>query len=192
MNKAVFLDRDGTLIEDVGYLSDEKNIRILSGAAEAVQIFNKAGFKTVMVTNQAAIARGIISEDRFGEINSEIIARFSFLGARFDAVYYCPHHPKEGKGEYLLECSCRKPLPGMLLKAAEELDLDLSRSFMIGDRSKDIEAGIKAGCKTVLVPTDGVGITEEKKSLHPDYRARNILAAAKWVIGRQRETEGVN
>ncbi|MFA5104546.1 MAG: HAD family hydrolase, partial [Candidatus Margulisiibacteriota bacterium] len=182
MNKAVFLDRDGTLIEDVGYLSDEKDIRLLIGAAEAVSSLGKAGFKTVMITNQAAIARGIISESRFGEINAKVLSQFLSHGAGFDGVYYCPHHPTEGKGKYLAKCSCRKPFPGMILKAAKELGLDLSRSFMIGDRYKDIEAGINAGCKTVLVPTAGVKNAEEKSSARPDHLAKNILEAAEWVI----------
>ena len=144
MNKAVFLDRDGTLIEDVGYLSHEKDISLIDGAAEAVHNLKNAGFKTVMITNQAAIARGIITEDRFKEINSQILAEFSHKGAEFDGVYYCPHHPTAGKGKYLVNCSCRKPLPGMLLKATKDLDLDLNNSFMIGDKDIDIECGANA------------------------------------------------
>ncbi len=182
MNKAVFLDRDGTLIEDVGYLSNEKDISLIEGAAEAVHDLKNAGFKTVMITNQAAISRGIITEDRFKEINAQILSEFSKKGADFDGVYYCPHHPTEGKGKYLVNCSCRKPLPGMLLKAAQELDLDLAGSFMIGDKDIDIEAGAKAGCKTALVLTGYGNSSKNSPRAKPDHISANILDASQWVL----------
>lgn len=152
-DEAVFLDRDGTLIEEVNYLSRMGQVRLIPGAAGAVRRVNEAGARVVVVTNQAGVARGYFPESRVAEIHAHLSAMLSEQGARVDAYYYCPHHATEGVGEFRVNCECRKPKPGMLRDAARDLGLDLSRSWMIGDKVCDLKAGAAAGCRTVLVQT---------------------------------------
>ncbi len=160
-DEAVFLDRDGTLIEEVNYLSRVEQVRLLPGAAEAVRRVNEAGVRVVVVTNQAGVARGYFPEDRVAEVHAHLSAVLGERGARIDTYYYCPHHAESGVGAYKVDCDCRKPKPGMLRTAARELGLDLSRSWMIGDKVCDLKAGAAAGCRTVLVKTGyGAGVTE--------------------------------
>lgn len=151
--EAVFLDRDGTLIEEVNYLSAPEQVRLISGAAEAVRRVNEAGVLVVVVTNQAGVARGYFPEGRVAEVHAHLSALLAEGGAKIDAYYHCPHHPTEGVGPYRVACACRKPEPGLLLTAARELGIDLSRSWMIGDKLCDARAGEAAGCRTVLVRT---------------------------------------
>jgi D-glycero-D-manno-heptose 1,7-bisphosphate phosphatase len=160
-DEAVFLDRDGTLIEEVNYLSRVEQVRLIPGAAAAVRRVNAAGARVVVVTNQAGVARGYFPEERVAEVHAHLSALLSTQGARVDAFYYCPHHAAEGVGAFKVDCDCRKPKPGMLRAAARDLDLDLSRSWMIGDKVCDLTAGAAAGCRTVLVQTGyGAGVTE--------------------------------
>jgi D-glycero-D-manno-heptose 1,7-bisphosphate phosphatase len=151
--EAVFLDRDGTLIEEVNYLATPEQVLLLPGAADAVRRLNDAGVLVVVVTNQAGVARGYFPESRVGAVHAHISALLAECGARIDAFYHCPHHPTAGVGAYRVVCECRKPKPGLLLTAARELDIDLSRSWMIGDKPCDAEAGIAAGCRAILVRT---------------------------------------
>lgn len=151
--EAVFLDRDGTLIEEVNYLSSPEQVRVFPGAAAAVRRWNEAGVKVIVVTNQAGVARGYFPESRIAEIHAHLSAVLAESGAVIDAYYHCPHHATHGVGEYRIACSCRKPSPGMLLTAAKEHGLDLSRSWMVGDKLCDVKAGAAAGCRTVLVRT---------------------------------------
>ncbi len=151
--EAVFLDRDGTLIEEVHYLSAPEQVRLIPGAAEAVRRLNAAGVLVVVVTNQAGVAREYFPESRVAEVHAHLSALLAERGAHIDAYYYCPHHPTEGIGAYRVACECRKPKPGLLLTAACELDIDLSRSWMIGDKPCDAEAGTAAGCRAVPVRT---------------------------------------
>jgi D-glycero-D-manno-heptose 1,7-bisphosphate phosphatase len=158
---AVFLDRDGTIIDEVNYLSRVEQVRLLPGAAGAIRRWNAAGVRVVVVTNQAGVARGMFPEVRVGEVHAHLSAVLAAAGARVDAYYYCPHHATAGVGEYRVACDCRKPRPGMLLAAARDLGLDLSRSWMVGDKPCDLEAGAAAGCRTVLVRTGyGAGLTD--------------------------------
>ncbi|HET6575369.1 MAG TPA: HAD family hydrolase [Fimbriiglobus sp.] len=152
-DEAVFLDRDGTLIEEANYLSRVEQVRLIPGAAEAVRRVNAVGARVVVVTNQAGVARGYYPEDRVAAVHAHLSAVLGEQGARVDAYYYCPHHATEGIGAFRIECDCRKPKPGMLRAAARDLGLDLSRSWMIGDKVCDLEAGAAAGCRTVLVRT---------------------------------------
>jgi D-glycero-D-manno-heptose 1,7-bisphosphate phosphatase len=156
---AVFLDRDGVLIEEVGYLADPRQVVLIPGAGAAVAAINRAGIPVVLVTNQAGIARGYLSEARLAEIHQRLSALLAEEGGKIDAIYYCPHHPTEGIAPYRLQCSCRKPQPGMLLQAATELAVDLPRSTMIGDKLSDLEAGVRAGCRSILVRTGYGGET---------------------------------
>lgn len=143
---AVFLDRDGTIIEEVNYLARPEQVKLLPGAAEAIREWNAAGVLVIVVTNQAGVARGYFPESRIAEVHARLDALLAECGARIDAYYYCPHGPDDG-------CECRKPRPGMLLVAAREHDIDLARAWVIGDKVSDADAGRAAGCRAVLVRT---------------------------------------
>ncbi|MCK9169253.1 MAG: HAD-IIIA family hydrolase [Treponema sp.] len=149
--KAVFLDRDGTLNKDVGFLTDIDKMELIPGAADAVRKINESGYLAVVVTNQPVIARGELTFEQLQEINSKLETLLGKEGAYIDALYFCPHHPDRGfPGErpaYKCSCTCRKPNPGMLLKAAADFNIDLSLSYMAGDSKRDVEAGQNAGCK---------------------------------------------
>jgi D-glycero-D-manno-heptose 1,7-bisphosphate phosphatase len=140
--RAVFLDRDGTLIEDVGYLSDPDAVEFVDGAIEGLRALRDQGFALVLVSNQSGIARGLISKEQAEAVHERFAAALTAAGIALDATCYCPHGPDEG-------CACRKPLPGLIRDAAAALDLDLERSFMVGDNDVDVEAGRRAGCKTI-------------------------------------------
>ena len=142
---AVFLDRDGTLIEDPGYLSDPREVRLLPGAADAVRALNEAGIPVVIVTNQSGIGRGYYSESQFRSVQAELDRRLAEFGARVDAVYFCPHAPGRER------CECRKPGTGLFRQAAEELGLELPRCLYVGDRVRDVEPGLALGGNVILV-----------------------------------------
>ena len=160
MVRAVFLDRDGTINVEKDYLFRIDEFEFIPGAVEAVLQFNRAGFLVVVVTNQSGVARGYYSEHDVENLHRFIASELQKKGARVDAWFYCPHHP-EGRGSYSLPCSCRKPLPGMLKDAARRHQIDLDASIMIGDKRADIEAGIAAGCRSILVRT-GYGAGEDR------------------------------
>lgn len=153
MHEAVFLDRDGTMIEEVNYLSSPEQVRLIPGTVEAIRRWNGLGVKVVVVTNQAGVARGYFPESRVAEVHSHLSAVLAEGGATIDAYYHCPHHPDHGVGEFRIDCDCRKPAPGMLLWAARDLGIDLTRSWMIGDKLSDLWAGAAVGCRTLLVRT---------------------------------------
>src|SRR5947209_5902158 len=136
---ALFLDRDGVIIEEVHYLAEVGQVRLLAGAAEAIARVNRAGVPVVVVTNQAGVARGLFPEERVHEVHEHLLSLLSRWGARVDRFYHCPHHPTAGQGSYRSECACRKPRPGLLLRAAADLDLDLGRSVLVGDKVSDLE-----------------------------------------------------
>jgi D-glycero-D-manno-heptose 1,7-bisphosphate phosphatase len=149
--RAVFLDRDGTIIEDVDYLTDPEEVRVLPGVVGALRDLRAAGFLLIVVTNQSAVARGWLTEERLGAVHAELDRRLACGGARVDAYYYCPHLPDGSVPRYAVECACRKPAPGMLEAAAREHNVDLRRSYMVGDSVRDVEAGRRAGCRPILV-----------------------------------------
>jgi D-glycero-D-manno-heptose 1,7-bisphosphate phosphatase len=183
-NRAVFMDRDGTINEEVGFLSRMEQLRIYPQAYEAIRLINASGMKAVVVTNQSGIARGYFTEDFVRSVHDRINELIGAEGARIDGFYVCPHHPIYGNGIYKQRCPCRKPEPGLFLQAAEELHIDLTRSYMIGDMLKDIEAGKKAGVRGILVKT-GYGINIVRTDM-PAYIAEDILDAVKWIM-RDRE-----
>lgn len=156
--KAIFLDRDGTINKYVGFLRKEEEFELLPGVAEAIKIINKSGYLAVVVTNQPVIARGEVTYSQLENIHNKMETLLGKEGAYLDGIYFCPHHPHSGyEGEVKelkIDCDCRKPKPGMLLKAAEDLNIDLSQSCMVGDGENDIKAGKAAGCKTVLLNTE--------------------------------------
>lgn len=173
--EAVFLDRDGTIIEEVGYLARAEQVRLLSDADRAIRMWNDSGVRVIVVTNQAGVARGYFPESRVAEIHERLVELLAEAGARVDAFYYCPHHPVEGREPYRMDCACRKPKPGMLRSAARDWNLDLSRSWMIGDKACDARAGAAAGCRTILVRT-GHGARLEDTTAPGDWRLAGIVA----------------
>ena len=153
--KAVFLDRDGTINVYKGFLKNIDDFKLISGIAEAIKIINASGYLAIVVTNQPVIARGEVTWDELEEIHNKMETELGKQGAYLDAIYFCPHHPHKGyegeRPELKIECECRKPKPGMLMKAAEDFNVDLEKSWMIGDGENDVLAGKNAGCKTVLI-----------------------------------------
>jgi D-glycero-D-manno-heptose 1,7-bisphosphate phosphatase len=185
--RAVFIDRDGTLIEEAGYLNRLDRLTFFPFTVDAVRQLNRGGFTVLVITNQSGIARGIVSEDFVAAAHRYISERLEAGGAHADGFYYCPHHP-DGIVEALrVACDCRKPKPGLLRRAAEDLDLDLSRSFTIGDRWQDVEAGLAAGTRNVLVRT-GYGRSEEQDKppiQSADAIVDDLAAAAGWILAQR-------
>ena len=184
---AVFIDRDGTISEEVGYVNHVSRYRVFPFAAEAIRTLNEAGWLAVLVTNQAGVARGYFEEELIGRVHGRLAAELERGGARLDAVYYCPHHPSVGEPPYRLDCDCRKPRPGLIRRAAEELDVDLRRSWMVGDRYSDTELARNAGVRAAFVLT-GYGRGEYEHQGHawkhrPDLVAEDLLEAVKEIIG---------
>jgi len=153
-NRAVFLDRDGTLVEDVGYLTSAQALRLLPGTSEALRRLKSAGFLLIVVTNQSAIARGLLTEQELVRIHGALQEMLRVEGAEIDDFFHCPHLPGGKVALYAVACSCRKPQPGLLLRAARKWGVDLKRSFAVGDSERDVEAGKGAGCRTVLISAD--------------------------------------
>jgi D-glycero-D-manno-heptose 1,7-bisphosphate phosphatase len=183
---AVFLDRDGTLTEEVGYVNHPSRLKLLPRAAEAIRRLNAAGVAAVVVTNQAGIARGYFSEDVLHAVDEALRAELARAGARLDGLYACLHHPTEGHAPYRAQCECRKPKPGLLLRAARELGLDLARSTMVGDKASDLVPGRAVGAATVLVLTGyGLGEWEYRRAdfaVEPDHVAGDLLDAVDWAL----------
>ncbi len=188
-NIAVFLDRDGTINEEVGYLDSLDKLKIIPSAYEAIRLINLSGMKALVISNQAGVAKGFFTEEFVNLTHERLQADLLRMGASIDKFYYCPHHPTEGVGIYLRECRCRKPSPGMLLRAAQELNIDLTRSYLIGDRFRDMEAGKKVGVRGVLVKTGfGQGLLQDDgpdeatPEGKPEFIAEDILEAVQWVL----------
>ncbi|MDY6914579.1 MAG: HAD family hydrolase [Planctomycetota bacterium] len=182
-NKAVFLDRDRTLMEDPGYVSDPDSVKLLPGVELALKSLAQAGYKLIVVTNQSGIARGMLTEETLEKIHDELRRQLAERGAHLDAIYYCPHHPDGALAGYAEDSELRKPKPGMLLKAAAELEIDLDNSWMVGDSGRDIEAGQRAGCRTVRVrtPSEETG-TVEDEAAQADHTVRNLVDAARVIL----------
>ncbi len=181
---AVFLDRDGTLLEEAGYLDRLERLVFFPYTVDAVRLLNRSGLAVVIVTNQAGIARGIFKESFVAEAHRYIADRLALGGAHIDGFYYCPHHPDAAIDALRQDCDCRKPKPGMLTRAAADLGLDLSASFVVGDRWHDLEAGQRVGARGILVRT-GYGRTEEaspKAGLQPAAIVENVAEAASWIL----------
>ena len=178
---AVFLDRDGTINEDVGYLSNLSQLLIYPNAFEALRLLNAAGFYVVVITNQSGVARGYFPESFITDVHQLMQTHFEEKRVRIDGFYYCPHHPTEGEAPYRRACSCRKPEPGMLLQAAADLDIDLGRSFMIGDHASDIEAARRAGARGILVRT-GHWNNHKPEETGAVAIADDILDAVRWIL----------
>lgn len=171
-NRAVFLDRDGTMAPDVHYCSCVEDFELFPCTAEAIRLLNEHGLKVIVVTNQSGIARGFFTEETLAKIHKKMKEELARGGARVDGIYYCPHHPDDN-------CECRKPQPKLVLQAAKDVDIDLKQSFIVGDLDMDIKLGRKVGCKTILI-ADSPLSTEITA---PDAVVSNLLEAAQIIIG---------
>ncbi|MFN2481119.1 MAG: D-glycero-alpha-D-manno-heptose-1,7-bisphosphate 7-phosphatase [Pyrinomonadaceae bacterium] len=192
--RAVFIDRDGTISEEVGYVNHPSRYRVFPFAAEAIRLLNDAGWLAVLVTNQAGVARGYFKEDVITAVHDLLARELGREGARLDAVYYCPHHPSVGEPPYRSECGCRKPKPGLITRAAAEHNIDLARSWMVGDRYGDVELARNAGTRAALVLT-GYGRGEfeyQREAWHsePDLVAENLLEAVREILREDNDVAG--
>ena len=176
--KAVFIDRDGTINVNYGYVSSPENFDIYPGVAKGIKLLKDAGFKIIVVTNQSGIARGYYTEGDLKKLHEKMIKELLKEDAELDAIYYCPHHPDDN-------CNCRKPKTGLLEKAIHDFDIDIKDSFLIGDRMIDVEAGHKMGLKTVLVPEDKEKIKIEMKNsnVKADFVCGDFYSGVKSILG---------
>ncbi|KUG23458.1 d-glycero-d-manno-heptose 1,7-bisphosphate phosphatase [hydrocarbon metagenome] len=188
-NTAVFLDRDGVINEEVGYLDDLDKLKVIPCAYEAIKLINESGMKAVVISNQSGVARGMITEEFVKRTNDYLQAILRKQGVYINNFYYCPHHPTEGKEPYRQVCDCRKPAPGMFLAAVRDLNINLKLSYMIGDRFLDMEAAKKVGVRGVLVRTgygsdllQDDGPDKETVEGKPAYIAADILEAVNWIL----------
>lgn len=196
--KTVFLDRDGTMNEEVNYLHRPEDLKLIPGVPQAVRQLNEAGFRVVVVTNQAGVARGYYGEEDVKILHQYLNELLGTEGAHVDAFYYCPHHPEHGIGQYKQECSCRKPGIGMFEAADRDCPVDRTQSFMVGDKLIDTEAGRRFGVRSILVGTGyGAGIRrQEAERENPeetpgyDWYAEDLKAAADLICRLDRERNG--
>ncbi len=177
---AIFLDRDGTLIRDVGYLGRADQLEILPGVPESIRLLRDHGFRVVVVTNQSVVARGRLTEEELGKIHIELNRRLAMDGAQWDGIYYCPHHPTEGIGVYKVACKCRKPNTGMIRRAAEEMALDPSISYVVGDQGSDMELAGRVGAKGILISHNATS----NHRVVAQYNAvvSDLWQAAQWIV----------
>jgi D-glycero-D-manno-heptose 1,7-bisphosphate phosphatase len=186
LRPVVFLDRDGTLNEEIGYIKDVSKLELIRGAAEAVRRLNDAGVAAVLVTNQSGAARGYYDEEHIKQLNLRLVSLLETQGARLDAVYYCPHLPEGTVSPYACICACRKPEPGLVQLALQEHpDFDKGKSYVVGDKSTDVELAQKCGAKGVLVTTGyGQDVLDGKYQwpVQPDHTAPDIVAAVDWIL----------
>jgi D-glycero-D-manno-heptose 1,7-bisphosphate phosphatase len=184
MKAAVFLDRDGTLIEEVGYLTRVEQIAFYPWTVDAIRALNLAGLAVVVITNQSGVARGYLTEDAVVEAHRTIGAYVAGGGARIDAFYYCPHHPNGTIAAYAVSCDCRKPASGLIDRAVRDLELDPARSFVVGDKWLDVGAARAAGARAVLVRTGGGAVEEAnpRPGLAADAIVDNLAQAASWIL----------
>jgi D-glycero-D-manno-heptose 1,7-bisphosphate phosphatase len=181
---AVFLDRDGTLIEDVGYLRLPSEVALFPWTVDAVRAFNRAGLPVVVITNQSGVARGLLTETMLEEVHQHLSSVLAAGGARIDAYYYCPHHPDGTVTGYAQHCECRKPGCALIHRASGDLNLDPARSFVVGDTWLDVGTARRAGARGILVRT-GHGSREEAQphpDLSPDVVVDNLVEAASWIL----------
>ena len=195
MNKypAIFLDRDGTINEEMGYINHIERFKIFPFVAEGIKTFRENGFKVVVVTNQSGIARGYFTEELLIEVHQKLYEYLKKNGTKIDGIYYCPHHPTEGKGEYKQDCNCRKPKTGLIEKAVKEHNIDLSSSYMIGDRFKDMIFARNLNMKSGLVLT-GYGKGEYKHqsqnwSFMPELLGKNLKEISLKITTALRKTK---
>ena len=177
--RAVFVDRDGCVISDENFLCDPARVRVLPGVTQAIRDLHDAGYLVIVVTNQSAVARGMLTEKLLEQIHERLQAELAQEDARLDAIYYCPHLAEGKVKAYAKECECRKPEPGMILRAAREHKINLADSYMVGDAERDVEAGLAAGCHAILISANAEASTKAEA-----VRA-NLAAAAELILSKQ-------
>jgi D,D-heptose 1,7-bisphosphate phosphatase len=189
--KAVFIDKDGTLIENQPYNVDLSLIRFTAGAVAGLRLLREAGYQLILVSNQSGVARGFFDCPAVDHVNAYLQGLLEENGVAFAGFYYCPHHPEGVVSKYTEDCYCRKPRPGLLLQAAYELGLNLSASYMIGDILDDVEAGHAAGCRSILL--DRGSETEWLMSplRKPDFTATTLLEAARYIVAREEPVRAI-
>ncbi|HEX2187730.1 MAG TPA: HAD family hydrolase [Longimicrobiaceae bacterium] len=180
--RVVLLDKDGTLVVDVPYNVDPARIRLAPGAAEGARLLHRAGFDLVVVSNQSGVARGLFPESALAGVEARLRELLEEAGAALDGFLYCPHHPAGAVPEYTRACDCRKPAPGLLLRALEERGADPAASWMVGDVLNDVEAGRRAGCRTVLVDSGGETEWRLTRERMPHHAVRDLAEAARVVL----------
>jgi len=188
---AVFLDRDGTINEEVGLIINKTQLKLYPGVAKALLQLKKGGALTILITNQPVIARGLVNEEELEEIHLHLKGLLSQEGAQLDDIFYCPHHPEKHHKEstnpkYRRECQCRKPKPGMILEAAEKWKIQLNQSYMVGDSNRDIAAGHAAGCSTILVKTGFAGKDKVIPNIRADKTVKKLKDAVTWILRNKR------
>jgi histidinol-phosphate phosphatase family protein len=186
MNRAVFLDRDGTIARDVPYCRRPEDFTLLTGAGEGIKLLHQNGFKIIIVTNQSGIARGYFDEDILAKIHRKMNDDLAGFGTRIDAIYYCPHHPDDN-------CACRKPKKGMLVRAAGEMDIDIAHSYLIGDKEIDVAAAKNAGCKAILIRDGDAGpdsLSPGQDGAKADFICHDFLTGVAWVIADNNSQKG--
>ena len=183
MNRAVFLDRDGVITQEPPHYAHKlSQLKLIPKSADAIRLLNENGFVVIVASNQAGIAHGYYREEDAILFHQAMKENLAKEGAYIDAIYYCPHHPEAKIDRYRVDCNCRKPKPGMLTRAEKELNIDLKQSFIVGDKLSDIEAGKRAGCKTIMVRT-GYGVEELKSNeLDCDYVANDLYDAVQHIL----------
>jgi D-glycero-D-manno-heptose 1,7-bisphosphate phosphatase len=184
MKKAIFIDKDGTLIPDIPYNVDPALISLNEGVVSGLTRLLNAGFSLVVITNQSGVALGYITEEEVKSVEREIFTLLRDNGIELSGFLYCPHHPKGTIGKYATECTCRKPKPGMILQAAARWEIDLKQSWMIGDILNDVEAGNRAGCQTILIDSGGETLWLFGQYRIPAFIAQSIDEAANYILER--------
>jgi len=180
--RAVFLDKDGTLIEDVPYNVDPKRIKFTKGAVTGLQQLSGAGYVLIAITNQSGVARGYFQESALQGVEERLQQLLALAGVSLSGFYYCPHHPQGVVKEYTMQCACRKPEPGLLLQAAADHQLDLSQSWFVGDILNDVEAGRRAGCKTILIDNGNETEWQLSPLRIPHHTVADLAEAAQVII----------
>jgi histidinol-phosphate phosphatase family protein len=188
--RAIFLDKDGTLVDDLPYNTDPARVTLCAGAVKGLRLLQAHGYALVVVTNQAGIARGLIDEQAFARMRAHITSLLASHGITLAGFHHCPHSPDGVVACYATLCMCRKPMPGMLLRAARELGIDRMQSWMIGDILNDVEAGRRAGCRTVLIDNGNETEWEWSALRSPDVIAGDLLAAARAILQTDRTGRG--
>lgn len=183
---AVFLDRDGTINEQMGYINHTCRFQLLPGAANAIKKLNDAGIPVVVISNQSGLARGYFPEELLVAVHEKMNRQLAEVGAHVDGIYYCPHHPEAKEERFRTACNCRKPKPGLVLQASEEMGLDPKRSYMVGDRWSDIKTAANCGATSILVRT-GYGRGDEQyigphQEIQPDFKADDLSEAVGWIL----------
>lgn len=181
LRRAVFLDRDGTLNVDTGYISRPESVRLMPNAAEGARTLSEAGYTLIIVSNQSGIARGMLTTAQADVVDAKVLDLLRERGVRIEAIYRCPHLPDGQIAEFAVECDCRKPKPGMIAQAARDLGLDLERSWTVGDGLRDVEAGLAAGTRAVLISNGGQDSGTEPRAM----RAKDLLDAARIIAMKE-------